>query len=102
MKTVRSAESDAQKTSRMTKEGRRRRQKTGSDAQPTSSQKQEERTNRDAAETRDQSVIASVVRINRLIGFIVTFLLCNAVRRLWLFLPISLRRAYQYLFKCKR
>ncbi|XP_074513640.1 uncharacterized protein KIAA2012 homolog isoform X1 [Sebastes fasciatus] len=53
MKTVKSAKSEVQnqKTSRMKKEGRRQKQKTGGDARSIRSQKQEERTNREAVET---------------------------------------------------
>ncbi|XP_032371282.1 uncharacterized protein KIAA2012 homolog [Etheostoma spectabile] len=52
MKTVKGAASDGQKTSR--------RKKEGSDAQSIRSQKQEERTNREAAETQDPSAPPSV------------------------------------------
>lgn len=60
MKTARSAESDGQKLSRRRKEGK----KTGSDAQSNRSLKREERTNREAAETLDQSAPPSVVSFN--------------------------------------
>ncbi|XP_044073655.1 uncharacterized protein KIAA2012-like isoform X2 [Siniperca chuatsi] len=60
MKTVKSAESDGQKTSRTRKDGRWQRQKTGSDAQSIRSQKQEERTNREVAETRGHSALPPV------------------------------------------
>lgn len=64
MKTVKSAESDGQKTSRNRKEGRWQRQKTESDAQSIRSQKQEERTNRQATETQDHSALPPVVSVN--------------------------------------
>lgn len=57
MKTVKGAESDGQKTR---KEGRWQRQKTGSDAQSIRSQKQEETTNREAAETQTLPPVVSV------------------------------------------
>ncbi|XP_034742133.1 uncharacterized protein KIAA2012 [Etheostoma cragini] len=60
MKMVKGATSDGQKTSRTRREGRRQREKTGSDAQSIRSQNQEERTNREAAETQDQSALPSV------------------------------------------
>ncbi|TDH06539.1 hypothetical protein EPR50_G00114490 [Perca flavescens] len=59
-KTVKGAASNGQKTSMTRREGKRLREKTGSDAQSIRSQKQEERTNREAAETRDQSALPSV------------------------------------------
>lgn len=61
VKTV-SADTEGQKTSRTRKEGRRQRHKTESDAaQSTRSQKQEEKTNREAAETKKQSALPSEV-----------------------------------------
>lgn len=68
MKTVKSADSDGQRTSRMSKEGRRQTQKAEGDSQPIRSQKQEERTNREAAETQDHSALPSVVRIDELLS----------------------------------
>ncbi len=62
MKRVKIAEMDGQKTLRMRTEGRW--QKTGSDAQSIRSQKQEERTNREAAETQDDSARPPVVSVN--------------------------------------
>lgn len=57
-----SADTEGQKTSRTRKEGRRQRHKTESDAaQSTRSQKQEEKTNREAAETKKQSALPSEV-----------------------------------------
>lgn len=64
MKTGKSAESDGQKTLRTRKEGRWQRQKTGGDAQSIRSQKQEERTNREAEKTQDHSALPSMVSIN--------------------------------------
>lgn len=64
IKTVKSAESDGQKTSRTRKEGRRQRQKTRSDAPSIGGQKQEERTNREAAEAQDHPALPSVVSMN--------------------------------------
>ncbi|XP_031729885.1 uncharacterized protein KIAA2012 homolog isoform X2 [Anarrhichthys ocellatus] len=60
MKTVKSEASDGQKTSRTRGEGRRQRQKTGSDTRSVRSQKPEERTNREAAETQGRSALPSV------------------------------------------
>ena len=55
---MRSTDTEGQKTSRTRKEGRQQRHKTESDAaQSTRSQKQEEKTNREAAETKKQSVL---------------------------------------------
>ncbi|XP_049904890.1 uncharacterized protein LOC126393077 [Epinephelus moara] len=60
VKTVKSPSSDGQKTSVTRREGRGQRQKTGSDAQSIRHQKQEERTNREAAETQDRSALPPV------------------------------------------
>ena len=68
MNRVTSAESDGQKTSRMRKEGRWQKQKTGSDAQ-----------SRRRAETEDHSDFPSAVSVHLLIDLLLAFILCDAV-----------------------
>ncbi|XP_071338645.1 uncharacterized protein KIAA2012 homolog isoform X3 [Trachinotus anak] len=60
MKTVKTTESDGQRTSKTSKEGRQQRQKAEGHSQPIRRQKQEERTNRDEAETQDHHALSSV------------------------------------------
>ncbi|XP_042349976.1 uncharacterized protein LOC121948641 [Plectropomus leopardus] len=60
IKMVKSAESDGQKTSATRREERWRRQNAGNDAPSIGHQKQKERSNREAAETRDHSPLPSV------------------------------------------
>ena len=57
-----STEADGQKELKKRKGGKWQRQKTGSDAQPIRSQKQEERTKMEAVETQDHSALPSLVR----------------------------------------
>ncbi|XP_056244505.1 uncharacterized protein KIAA2012 isoform X2 [Seriola aureovittata] len=62
MKTVKTTESDGQTTR---KGGRRQRQRVEGNSQPIRSQKQEERTNRDTAETQDHPALSSVKKKKR-------------------------------------
>ena len=65
MKIAKTSESDAHKTSRTSKDRKWPRQKVDGGSQPIRGQKQEITTNREAAETKDQTALPSVVRTDR-------------------------------------
>ena len=80
MKPGKSEASDGQKTSRARTEGGWQRQKTKSDAESIRRRTEEERTNREEADTQHHSALPSVVSTAVIDWFTQICVLCNAVR----------------------